>query len=185
MMTPPPNQSPSTPYQPSLIEAIDVWWSYTWRTLCLWFIAAIPIAIILTVVLSQATPGNLTEGQLIDVQDQVKHLMETSSHLIIFTNFVLNSIIGFIALREVIKITYPHFVFLKQSISNRDLWTISLLIHSFSLFCSVLAQPNKMTSELSLFLYFLIEFMVTCGILWHSMTNGILGSKLTTITPPQ
>lgn len=162
-------------YTPTLPDAIHVFLSYFWRSVVLFIIAIVPLLFISFIVLGPEIQNSISQQEPENIRRSIEDMAQNSKHLLLLISFTLNTIIGFIALREVIKIQYPHFQFKTEEITAKHLWIVSIAINGFY----TLFQPTMgpMTLLMS-FLFFAIQIIVGIGILWRFMSASFLGIYL-------
>lgn len=181
-MTIPPSEQPSgtndfKPYAPTNQDALWVWFSYTWRTMALSMIVMLPLMLIMMIFIAPEITEGMDPDQIKAVQDEFAKSVMDAFPVLLFFSFCLNVGISFVALREVIKVSFDNFTFVRSWISTRDLITVSLALNGFSTVFGLLASPST-TGGFSLFIFMGIQFFVSWALLWQFMSGGLLGVRL-------
>lgn len=167
-MDSPTNQN----YNPNFLDALRVFWSFTWRTAVLNLVITLPLVFILHYLGLLPAFMKIKEGAQIPTP---------TFHEKLVLNVVISPLqilVGYLALRDLIKAKYQLFVFDLSQITGKDLLLFSIIFNAFSTIFSFFAGNNLETSSpLNIFLFLGINIFVSCALLQHVMSSGFFKGK--------
>lgn len=159
-------------YNPNFLDALRVYWSFTWRSAILNMIITFPLIYLLHYL------GVLPA--FMDIKEGVPPPIPTFHEKLVL-NLVIIPLqigIGYLALRDLIKAKYQLFVFDRSQITGKDLFLFSIIFNAFSTIFQFFAGNNLETSSpLSIFLFIAINIFVSCALLQHVMSTGFFKGK--------
>jgi len=154
-------------YTPNFLDALKVYWSFTWRSAILNMIITFPLMLLLHYL------GLLPA--FMDIKEGATPVMPTFNEKLVL-NLVIIPLqigIGYFALRDLIKAKYQTFVFDQNQITAKDLLLFSIILNAFSTAFSFFAGSNlEASSPLSVFIFIAISIFVSCALLQHVMSSG-------------
>lgn len=169
-----------TPYSPTPHDGFLVWWSYFWRFSVISIIVAFPIMAALLYFAGPDIKEGMDAAQIQAVQEEfVKWVLQEESLFKILL-FILDLFVGYVAIRDMRKVKYETFTFVKELITPRDIFIIALAINGFSFIFGLFAGPTLSPegSPGSVFFFILIRNFVTWALLYQFMSGGLLGARL-------
>lgn len=165
------------PYVPTKQDALMVWWSYTWRNMALSVIVMLPLMVVFMLYFSPEIKEGMDKAQIKLIQEEFAKSIMDVYPVLLFFSFCVNVAISYGALREMIKVTFDSFTFVKFWITTRDLGIMSLTLNGFATVFGLLGSPST-TAGFSLFIFLGIQFFVSWAILWQFMSGGLFGVRL-------